>query len=115
MEKDLVIGSLFQYYKSYLTEKQADAIDLYYNQDLSLGEIAQELKISRQAVLDHISRAKARLCDLESKFSLAEKTESDAKKLTKIKNLLIYLTEENCKENIECAISMLNDMIENRM
>ena len=58
---------LFDYYGDLLTEKQRLCFDMHYNQDLSLGEIAQELSISRQAVYDNLSRTEALLRNMEAK------------------------------------------------
>ncbi len=58
---------LLDYYGDLLTEKQKTCFDLYYNQDLSLGEIAQEAGISRQGVHDSLARAEAALLDMEEK------------------------------------------------
>ena len=63
MEKIL----LFDYYGDLLTDRQKLCLDMHYNQDLSLGEIAQELSISRQAVYDNLSRAEALLKNMEEK------------------------------------------------
>lgn len=56
---------LLDYYGGMLTQKQRSCFDLRYNQDLSLGEIAQELGISRQAVCDSLTRTEALLHRLE--------------------------------------------------
>lgn len=58
---------LFDYYGELLTERQRSCLDLRYNQDLSLGEIAQELGISRQGVHDNLTRAEALLRQMEEK------------------------------------------------
>lgn len=58
---------LFDYYGDLLTARQRLCLDMHYNQDLSLGEIAQELSISRQAVYDNLSRAEALLRNMEEK------------------------------------------------
>lgn len=58
---------LFDYYGDLLTERQKSCLDLRYNQDLSLGEIAQELGVSRQGVYDNLSRAEALLRNMEEK------------------------------------------------
>lgn len=58
---------LFDYYGDLLTERQRMCIDLRHNQDLSLAEIAQELKVSRQGVYDNLSRAEALLRNMEEK------------------------------------------------
>lgn len=59
---------LLDYYGDLLTEKQKTCFDLHYNQDLSLGEIAQEAGISRQGVHDSLARAEATLLDFEQKL-----------------------------------------------
>ena len=56
---------LFDYYGDLLTERQRACLDLRYNHDLSLGEIAQELGVSRQGVYDNLSRAEALLRHME--------------------------------------------------
>ena len=58
---------LFDYYGELLTERQRLCFDLHYNQDLSLSEIAEELKVSRQGVYDNLSRAEALLRNMEAK------------------------------------------------
>ena len=58
---------LFDYYGELLTEKQYTCFDLYYNQDLSLAEIAEEAGISRQGVHDSLARAEAALLAMEEK------------------------------------------------
>ena len=58
---------LFDYYGDLLTERQRMCFDLRHNQDLSLGEIAEELNVSRQGVYDNLSRAEALLRNMEEK------------------------------------------------
>lgn len=58
---------LFDYYGDLLTERQRMCFDLRHNQDLSLGEIAEELGVSRQGVHDNLSRAEALLRNMEEK------------------------------------------------
>lgn len=58
---------LFDYYGDLLTDRQKLCFDMHYNQDLSLGEIAEELSISRQAVYDTLSRTEALLRNMEEK------------------------------------------------
>ena len=58
---------LFDYYGDMLTDRQRMCLDLRYNQDLSLAEIAEELGVSRQGVHDNIIRAEAHLAKMEAK------------------------------------------------
>ena len=61
----LEMALLFDYYGGMLTDKQRDCFDMRYNQDLSLGEIAEELGVSRQAVNDNLTRTEALLRRME--------------------------------------------------
>ena len=58
---------LFDFYGDVLTERQKEFYDLYYNEDLSLGEIAENYHITRQGVRDVIVRAEGILTELEEK------------------------------------------------
>ena len=59
------LALLFDTYGSMLTSKQRDCFDMRYNQDLSLGEIAQDMGVSRQAVCDNLRRTEALLRKME--------------------------------------------------
>ena len=61
----LEMALLLDYYGGMLTDKQYDCFDMRYNQDLSLGEIAQTLGVSRQAVNDNLTRTEALLRRME--------------------------------------------------
>ena len=58
---------LYDYYGDLLTQRQKECFELRYNQDLSLGEIGQELGISRQAAHDNLTRTEALLKNMEAK------------------------------------------------
>ena len=66
---------LFDYYGALLTDKQRDCYDLYYNEDLSLAEIAEEKGISRQAAWDNIRHAEEKLVEIENKTGLIKKVQ----------------------------------------
>lgn len=73
MAKNLEISLLLDFYGDMLTEKQRDVVELYYNEDLSLAEIAAHSQITRQGVRDSIKRAEGILLDLEERLGLAKK------------------------------------------
>ena len=77
--KDLNIGFLLDFYGDVLTERRRDALDFYYNNDMSLSEIAEEMGISRQGVRDLIKKAEEELFFYEEKLGLAKRFE-DAQK-----------------------------------
>ena len=73
MAKNLEISLLFDFYGDMLTEKQRDVVELYYNDDLSLSEIAENEGITRQGVRDSIKRAEAQLLEMEERLGLAKR------------------------------------------
>lgn len=73
MAKNLEISLLFDFYGDMLTEKQRDVVELYYNDDLSLSEIAENEGITRQGVRDSIKRAEAQLLEMEERLGLARR------------------------------------------
>lgn len=73
-EKNLKVALLLDYYGGLLTEKQRDVIDLYYNEDLSLGEIAEQENITRQGVRDSVKRGEQTLFELENALGMAARS-----------------------------------------
>ena len=71
MAKNLQISFLLDFYGEMLTEKQREMIEYYYNEDLSLAEIAAHSGITRQGVRDSIKRAEAQLTEYEERLHLA--------------------------------------------
>ena len=76
---------LFDYYGELLTEKQKTYFDLYYNQDFSLAEIAEEEGVSRQGVYDALSRTENILRKFEEKTGFVEKALERARLLETIR------------------------------
>ena len=70
--KDLKFAALLDIYGDVLTEKQRDVLDLYYNEDLSLSEIASNDEISRQGVRDSIKRGEETLLELAEKIGMTK-------------------------------------------
>jgi len=83
-EKNYKISYLLDFYGNILTEKQRDAIDLYYNEDLSLAEIAEHVGITRQGVRDAIKRGEETLVEMEGKLGFAERFEDYRKAFEEI-------------------------------
>ena len=75
---------LFDYYGELLTERQRACLDLRYNQDLSLSEIAQELGVSRQGVYDNLNRAESILQDMEEKTGFVRRSMETRKAVRQI-------------------------------
>ena len=74
VENSAVMRSmLFDFYGELLTDKQREYFDLRYNEDLSLGEIAEQSGISRQGVWDIIRRAETAMTEIEEKTGLIKR------------------------------------------
>lgn len=84
MEKNIKISMLLELYGKLLTQKQFDVTDLYYNQNLSLSEIADELDVTRQAIRKSLVEAEKNLCEFENKLGLFDKTFQRQEKIEKI-------------------------------
>lgn len=84
MEKNIKISMLLEIYGKLLTERQADTVDLYYNQNLSLSEIADEIGVTRQAVRKSLVEAEKNLEEFEKKLQVLEKQITRREKIDKI-------------------------------
>lgn len=73
MAKDIRRAEYFLTYKSLLTEKQQETMEMYYISDLSLSEIARELKITRQGVFNCITNSEEKLDEMENAIGLMKK------------------------------------------
>ena len=79
-EKNLEIGYLLDFYGDILPERRRDILDLYYNDDLSLSEIAEQMGITRQAVRDSIKKTEQELFFYEEKLGLRRRfTEAETR------------------------------------
>ena len=97
MTKNLEISTLLDYYGMLLTDKQRETVEYYYNDDLSLGEIAENLNISRQGVRDSIKRSEAILFEAEEKLGLIKKSAVLKSGLAEIRRNIDIIDEKNMK------------------
>ena len=79
LDKKQRVNLLMDCYLDLLTDKQKDYLNLYYGEDLSLSEIAEELDVSRNAVFDNLKRAVRLLEDYEDKLHLLKRHEERMK------------------------------------
>src|SRR5699024_4634963 len=73
LEKTAQMNMLYDFYQTLLTDKQREYMELYYYEDYSLGEIATETNVSRQAIYDNIKRTEQTLMNYEEKLQLYAK------------------------------------------
>ena len=88
LEKTTRMNYLYDFYQSLLTPKQSSYMSLYYLDDFSLGEIAEEYDVSRQAVYDNIKRTEAMLEEYEEKLLLFQKFQERSKLIKEIRERL---------------------------
>lgn len=100
IDKFVHLNKLFILYRNLLTEKQSIILEYYFGEDLSLGEISEEMSVSRQAVHDTIKRCESILMDYENKLGLYNKEIEENKKLEEIiQTLESVKTDYNLKDN----------------
>lgn len=83
---------LFDYYGELLTDRQRMCFDLRHNQDMSLGEIAEELQVSRQGVHDNLCRAEALLRNMEEKTGCVRRDLKSRRAIQAVKAMASKLT-----------------------
>lgn len=88
---------LYDYYGDLLTGRQRECFELRYYQDLSLGEIGQELSISRQGVFDNLTRTEAQLKKMEEKTGCVRRDQACRKAAGKIAALALQLENHEDK------------------
>ena len=101
---------LLDFYGELLTEKQRSCYDLHINEDLSLTEIAEQLRISRQGVWDNIRRAESALTEIEEKTGLIGRFEQTRRALDELSgraDALAAATEGEARELAESLASRL--------
>ena len=101
VEKKVKISILCQIYGKLLTEKQLEILSDYYNNDLSLSEIAENNHITRQAVSDIIKKGENKLFELEEKLLFMEKTMKQEKLLQEVLNELSKIQEASSDKKVK--------------
>lgn len=100
MEKNVKVSMLCQIYGKLLTEKQYEVLNDYYNNDLSLSEIAENNNITRQAVRDVIKKGENKLFEFEEKLSIMSKTLKTEKQIQNVLSELNTIETNYSNEKI---------------
>lgn len=103
--KDLNICVLLDFYSSLLTPKQKEMMEQYYNEDLSLSEIAEGMNISRQGVRDAIKKGESIIKTAEEDMGFVARFMSMAEELSVVRSRVVELIET--KENKEELLKTL--------
>ena len=100
MEKNVKVSMLCHIYGKMLTEKQYQVINDYYNNDLSLSEIAENNNITRQAVRDIIKKGENKLFELEEKLEIMKKTFKQEEKIAIIFSELTKIQKRSTDKQV---------------
>ena len=115
MAKELEVAMLYDIYGDMLTQKQRDFISYYYDDDLSLAEIAQNEGITRQGVRDSIKRAEAQLFEFEERLGLKKRFDEMKSGLDEIVQMTEIINEVNMRtilsREINDALSRINSVV----
>ena len=107
MEEKVEISMLCQFYGKLLTEKQYEFINDYYNNDLSLSEIAENNNITRQAVRDIIKKGEKKLFEYEEKLMFMKRTLNQEKKIEKALSELTKIQKEYSDKQIASVLESI--------
>ena len=100
MEKNVKVSILLDIYGKLLTEKQFKLLNDYYNNDLSLSEIAENERITRQAVRDNLKKGENKLLQFEEKLLIMKKTIEKEEQISKILNELTKIDKNSSDKEI---------------
>ena len=102
---------LYDFYGEVLTERQKEFFDLYYNEDLSLSEIAENYGISRQGVRDVIVRAESVMQDIEDKTGLLRRFMQMQDRVSAIEEAANGIKTINYRQHENPELDRLADVI----
>ncbi len=105
------ISMLFDFYGTLLTENQQRCIELYYSNDMSFAEIADELGISRQGVYDSIKRGRNLLESYEEKLGLVARFFRTKEELEKISEELSLICDSEESLSVKDELEKVNEKV----
>ena len=111
MEEKVKISMLCEFYGKLLTEKQYEFINDYYNNDLSLSEIAENNNITRQAVRDIIKKGEKKLFEYEEKLMFMKRTLNQEKRIEKALSELTKIQKEYSDKQIASVLESIKKEI----
>ena len=111
MDKDLKFGLLLDFYGGLLSQRQSDIMNFYYNEDLSLGEISEEIGISRQGVRDAVQKSQKLLLQFDEQLGLLKRFDEIKIAVDEIKTELLNIdVNESDKEKIGRIVKKIDSI-----
>lgn len=111
IDKFVHLNRLYSIYKELLTDKQKEILELYLVEDFSLGEISEELGISRQAAHDAIKRSEQLLQDAENKLGIIDRENQISSKVNSIIELIHKPETEIDKKTKQEILDVCKELI----
>lgn len=109
------VSLLFDFYGELLTKRQKEVMELYYEENLTLSEIANEFSISRQGVHDALKNAEKALTGYEEKLGLVAKLQSSRQAIEEIDASIDELTVECHDQNVAAKLQKIKGIIDRQL
>lgn len=111
-QKDMKISLLLDFYGDVLSERRREIMEMYYNEDLSLAEIAEITSISRQGVRDSVKKSEQELISLEETLGLAKRFDNIKREIVSITKQIEELSK-GADDNTKAAITKIEEALAN--
>ena len=112
MEKKVYLSWYLAFYGQMLTENQQEIARLYFEEDYSLAEIAQQFSVSRQSIHDTVNRVEKTLTEFEEKLGLARRFRQQEEGLRKCSEMLEkVVAEQNTQMFLAHAQNIISNML----
>ena len=113
-EKNLNISLLLDFYGDILSERQNEMLNMYYNEDCSLSEIADSFSISRQGVRSVLKKGENLLVDMENKLQLASRfikmRDKSSEIASELENINFNINNDEISSKIHSLIEQIKEM-----
>ena len=113
LENSVKISILLEIYGKLLTPKQFELLDDYYNNDLSLAEIAENENITRQAVRDNLKKGERKLFDYEEKLEIMKKKKVQEEQIAIILSEISSLTKNSTDKEVALVLEDVKNKLKN--
>ena len=113
LENSVKISILLEIYGKLLTPKQFELLDDYYNNDLSLSEIAENENITRQAVRDNLKKGERKLFDYEEKLEIMKKKKVQEEQIAIILSEISSLTKNSTDKEVALVLEDVKNKLKN--
>lgn len=110
LDKNIEIGMMLDFYGQLLTDRQEEIVQMYYNNDLSLGEISQNLGITRQGVFDNLKRSEKALFEMERKLGLVQRFLDQKRKILQVLDVVNEIENDVINNNVEEICNKINQV-----